>query len=93
VYLNAAVIKKGVLFHQPIDFFMVNNPVSFCKFLPHQRIPITAELLLQDHFNLLYHHVVFSAAALPSIGVGAGFSSFVSLSALVISAGRQFGPR
>ena len=84
--LYSTSIQKLMLLHQPVNFFMVDNPAPFFEFTGHVPVAITAELLMQGGFNIIHHQCIFQELALPIYAVGARPDAFRATSGFVIIA-------
>src|SRR5437764_14816580 len=73
---DSATIEKLMLLHQPVHFFVIDDPTYFFKLTSHVMITITTKFLVKCFFNVLYHHPIFKELAFTIYTMARGLHSF-----------------
>ena len=73
-----------MLFHQPVNFLMIDDPSFLLQFTGHIPVAIAAELLRKGLFNLFYNNCIFYQLTILVHAMRTGPDSLVCPGTLVV---------
>src|SRR5208282_2974839 len=90
---DPGAVQQPCFFHEPVYFFVVDDPAQFPELGRHILVSIATEFLAEDQFYLHNDHPVFHPFATSRKAMGTGLYAFAGTRTLVIkAAGCQLSP-